>query len=477
MNKVKGLICAALSAICFFMSSAFFRNLITVNIGSRVISDIGAYGQVFDQMMLTFALSAAIVFLLAAVYFVFDLSKKIDLKSRDSIIIICAAILILFFVGENIYLMKNSDLTGGYGSEFDYGDHFASVYTADKVSSGNYPPFAKLFYSICRDQFPDDMLNEAKQMQEAGQKHVYNIMKYSPQGMYSIYIYFLLSFIPFNILVYRALDTENKYARMLMTFALCFSGVVLFAVQRGNSIIIVFDLILFFCMYYRDKNPVIRECALLALAAAFGFKLYPAIFGIVFIKEKKWKEGLRAALYGILFTVVPLLFLRGSAEDAAVLGSKIVKFGSDIIGIGDYSLKSQLWIVYSKFSDAEMPFKIIYIVCLLIYIALAIWMFIKTDRKWVEWFVCASACILIPSRSWTYVLIFLIIPLIELLSEKKKILPEYVYMGIVIFFMIYNRACLLLANRYSVILLPLLFAAAALTCRASVKKKENKSRS
>ncbi|MBQ9783212.1 MAG: DUF2029 domain-containing protein [Clostridia bacterium] len=45
------------------------------------------------------------------------------------------------------------------------------------------------------------------------------------------------------------------------------------------------------------------------IAVAAGIKLYPAIFGLLYVKEKRWSETLRLIAYGVLFFVVSFAFL------------------------------------------------------------------------------------------------------------------------------------------------------------------------
>ena len=74
----------------------------------------------------------------------------------------------------------------------------------------------------------------------------------------------------------------------LLTFCLVFSAGTLAAIERGNVILLAFILTFYFVEHYKDENRLTSELALLSLAAAFGFKLYPCIFGLLLIKDRKW---------------------------------------------------------------------------------------------------------------------------------------------------------------------------------------------
>lgn len=53
---------------------------------------------------------------------------------------------------------------------------------------------------------------------------------------------------------------------------------------------------------------------------AAGFKLYPALFGLLWIKERKYKDTLRLLLDGVLAFLPPLSFLAVSMGSSIILG-------------------------------------------------------------------------------------------------------------------------------------------------------------
>lgn len=64
--------------------------------------------------------------------------------------------------------------------------------------------------------------------------------------------------------------------------------------------------LVFFVTKDSEKRWV-REIGYLCLAFAAALKVYPAIFGFVLIKEKKYKEAFRLAIYGIAVFIISFL--------------------------------------------------------------------------------------------------------------------------------------------------------------------------
>lgn len=95
-----------------------------------------------------------------------------------------------------------------------------------------------------------------------------------------------------------------------VAFCIMFSPGMLYALERGNILLLTVPLLLFYVFFYKSENRVIRESALICLAFAAGLKLYPAFFGILLIREKRFKEAVRAVLYGIISVLFPLIFFK-----------------------------------------------------------------------------------------------------------------------------------------------------------------------
>ena len=115
----------------------------------------------------------------------------------------------------------------------------------------------------------------------------------------------ILSLFLMTVMIHRR--THNY----LLTFCLVFSAGTLAAIERGNIILIAFLLTFYFVEHYNDESRLKSELALLALAAAFGIKLYPCIFGLLLLKDRKFAAAGRCILYAVLFTVLPTFVFEG----------------------------------------------------------------------------------------------------------------------------------------------------------------------
>ena len=92
-----------------------------------------------------------------------------------------------------------------------------------------------------------------------------------------------------------------------MTLVLAFSGIALFSYERGNVIYLAVIGMVCFIEHYQSENKVLREWSFIALAFAAAIKGYPAIFGILLIWEKRWKEAILFNPFTHVLLLLPFL--------------------------------------------------------------------------------------------------------------------------------------------------------------------------
>lgn len=118
--------------------------------------------------------------------------------------------------------------------------------------------------------------------------------------------------------LYRASDAK-KVRRLLLCAAMLATAPMLYALERGNIIVLAVALTAAFLAGCRAENRVVRELAFLALAAAAALKVYPALLGLLLVAERRWKEAARLVLYGLLLALLPFLFLNGGFRNIPLL--------------------------------------------------------------------------------------------------------------------------------------------------------------
>lgn len=210
------------------------------------------------------------------------------------------------------------------------------------------------------------------------------------------------------IMIVNYIFKNSKYS-----YAICAStlGVysVVFAVERGNLILLAFVFLLFFVAFYKSENKILREAALIALALSFGLKYYPAAFGLLLVYEKRWKEALRAIIYGVIAYVLPLLMISGKVP--ATGG----KFLDNIISN------------YTAYFDKLMRLDIVGVVVIIEAIVATLIMLVasffkKNNKKWITFYYLGILTITVGLQfAEHYVYVFLIPSLLIFFKEEKRL--------------------------------------------------------
>lgn len=308
-------------------------------------------------------------------------------------------------------------------------------------------PLSNILFSDIKDTFMDFY----NSLYHAGTNHPYDINCIYPPFTYLIYSIFLY-FIPENVFVMGSLEIRenqmgmlvfviymiitlgitaylihsnkkgSKVEKIFFLFMILFSTPFLYAMERGNIVIVTLIFLMIFTFYYDSKNKIIKEIALIALAMAVSTKIYPAIFGLILLRDKKYKEAVRCIIYGLVIFFLPFLCF-GGFEKIPMLFNNIFNAVEDFMQTG-LGYKVNISNTIKAFGRAVGLENDWYIslsnisAYILLFISIISSFFIK--EKWK--FVCIMAALLVvfPNFSYTYTLIFMLIPLIMFLDKDSK---------------------------------------------------------
>lgn len=296
-----------------------------------------------------------------------------------------------------------------------------------------YPPLCTIFYRAILHMISPNVFQEIIiDATPAAQPEELKLF----QGFWIPFIlYAAITFIIFIIALERFKGGKLS-EKILFIAVLLLSSPVLFLFERGNILFVaLISSILYFSLYDSEKKWK-RELALICLAVAFAVKIYPIVFGVLLLRDKRWKEILRLIVYCIVLFVLPFFMFNGfesmklfikqlmgvsSSQGTAMTFGGQLNFSKSFMYINEMLG----WDIPNLQSAAQ------FFNWLLTGLAI-ISLFILKER----WKVAAVGAALIagfPGMSISYVLVFFIIPIVLLLdsNERNKIL-NYVYL----FFMI-----------------------------------------
>lgn len=328
-----------------------------------------------------------------------------------------------------------------------YMDFFNSIRDAgaeDVYTARNniYPPLSLLIFKIFGFLISDELVDLPNRQR---------VLLQFDQRCMMVYIIFaciiILSMSTIINTYVSRLKWKNKMKEDILntvvSFVLIISYPVMYCLERGNIIILSMIFTMFFIFFKDVDNKVIRELSYISLAIAAGIKLYPAIFGLLLLFEKKYKDAARLIIYGIIAVFLPFVFFINKPEtlsigiDNNLTLAMISKYNylaansgssalSNIIdNLINFATNKKNRLNFSSVSIQNFVFLVnplntkfaSILMCVTEIIAIIGLAFSK--KKWQQIFLLAYIMLNIPSASSSYALTFLIIPFIMFLFDEE----------------------------------------------------------
>jgi len=224
----------------------------------------------------------------------------------------------------------------------------------------------------------------------------------------------------------KKLTFENIPAFIIITFT---TYPFLFNLDRGNIDMVVFMFLVGF-FYFHDKGKPLLSILLLALA--ISMKLYPAVFLILLLKDKKYKEIAAVIAISVLLTLGALLSFTGTiTENIQALLRNLGSFNQDFNSF--YGLQHNLSlygvirvvtfifmtlihgeVIHGVFRDAIPWYSM---AVLVLFFGICIYILFFENRKWKNVTMLTIVMLIFPNVSFDYRLIFLFVPLVYFIRE------------------------------------------------------------
>lgn len=140
---------------------------------------------------------------------------------------------------------------------------------------------------------------------------------YTNLGIFLAFIFTLISVFMFMFSCNKLCEKYSITKKVLIPIYI--SGIFLYTIERGNLILISVSLLILFLVYYDSKNKYKRLFAAFCLALTTCLKFYPVVFGLLYLKEKRFKDAIYAAMFAIVIAFLPFLFFKGGFNNIGFL--------------------------------------------------------------------------------------------------------------------------------------------------------------
>ncbi|MBQ8164656.1 MAG: GtrA family protein [Clostridia bacterium] len=297
-----------------------------------------------------------------------------------------------------------------------------------------YPPLSNCMYRLLLYLVPVPAIQ--RMITEENAVYYSNGVLKLQQYMIPFILYTIVTliFMFFALIKFKGGDQKEK----LLFCVLCFlSGSMLFAFERANSVLVAFIGILFFLSLRNSENKVLKELGIISLAIATGIKIYPIVFFVLLLRDKKYKELIRGLIYCAVLFIVPMFLFYGGFDGILKLIDNLSYF-TETKGLStgvQLNFAKMIILPFSLFNVSNDS--LFAIGDSFRYVATFGCAFaaIFSNKNWKS--LCACACLIYGFQGTvaTYLLIFFMIPAAVLLDEEKehkKINYLYVIMLVII---------------------------------------------
>ena len=189
-------------------------------------------------------------------------------------------------------------------------------------------------------------------------------------------------------------------------------------VKAGNSAVYVLALLMLALCLKDSGSPLKRELALILIAIAAGFKMSPAIFGFLYIKEGRYREAARLVVYGIVAFFAPfeafggLEGLRVFLNISGQVSSAAIPRPETIIGV--------IIELFSVLGLGEQTGLLFGRILAFIYLGICVFLFFRKKYSWKLLWLLSSLMVIFVNLSYPYTLQYFFIPLVMFIHETDE---------------------------------------------------------
>lgn len=235
-------------------------------------------------------------------------------------------------------------------------------------------------------------------------------------------LFFLVCFELLCLLVRKLQEKYQLEKRFVsaLCFSFAFSAGFLFWIERANYVFVPFVLTALFLLDYNSPSRRKRELSCLFLAAAAATKLYPAVFALLLVKEKRYRDVCKTAAYTVALFVLPFFLMRGGfAANITAFFRNLFSFMGESKLSYDFSVYNTVRIVALLAGGSCAVTEPVALALRAVLFTLCLTGFFLARRHWQEIALCTFCIPVITHPVYDYCLLFLFFPFAALLCTGE----------------------------------------------------------
>lgn len=213
--------------------------------------------------------------------------------------------------------------------------------------------------------------------------------------------------------LYRAINGRERERLGILAVFFC-SAITLYSIERANQVIVAAAFVCVFLMTYRSKSKLMNHLGYFSLAVAAALKIFPCLFGVLLIYDKKYKAAVITAVEGFLLSFLPFLLLKGNLIDNIRLCINAIYEHSVAYAIGILGINAP------TIFDTPLNLHILpYVLTALSFLCAG-----SLKEEWKKIMLLTLGTLLASGQQGYYCLLYLFFPMVLFLNQEHK--PGYI---------------------------------------------------
>ena len=241
--------------------------------------------------------------------------------------------------------------------------------------------------------------------------------RYEQLPMVGAVVFIIGSYLFLFYVLYRSCK-RKEFVRLILLSILFLSGVSLNSIDRMNVQVLT-SAFLFAFVYLCDREQLPERfntfLGLLCLAFSAVFKLFPAVFGILLMYKKRWKEAAVAVILGMALALLPFLWVNEPFLDSVSAYISGTSQHSSYMTIADFGFSTPM--IRGLLGGVSVDFMQIVAVIMLI-LSVAGSGFVRSGWKRIA--LLSLPLILTSGQSGYYCLMFMFLPIVLFFNEEHN---------------------------------------------------------
>ena len=260
-----------------------------------------------------------------------------------------------------------------------------------------------------------------------------------PKAMGCAIVFLTCSEIFMLFMLSKLIENKKNYITLLL---LVFTGINLYAIERGTMAIFSAGCIAGFLHYYQYPERKIQLFSLVLLSLSASLKIYPALFGLFLLKKRDCKAIIFCILLTSALGFLPLLMFKGGFGNLKILFGNLEKYRIFFTLSSQQQVLRNFLIFCFKITNYQEVIDFLKVLVDIIAITTLCVSFLNNNRERMT-LAIASVITLCPIGAAPYTQCYLFAPFLFFMNRASKSCSKFdIFMaaGYILLFMPYQFA-------------------------------------